>query len=85
VHSTKILHSVLYGRATWSLALKEEHSLSVFANSFLRTVFLTKEEKGRAVTLAVSRWLPIAGNASYHSVQNHLSSRLLSKNMKITI
>jgi hypothetical protein len=26
---------------------------------------------------------PNSGNACYHSVQNHLSSRLLSKNLKI--
>jgi hypothetical protein len=41
VYNTKILHSVLYGHETWSLALKE-HDLSVFANSLLRNIFGTK-------------------------------------------
>jgi hypothetical protein len=34
-----ILLSVLYGCETWSLTLKEEHSLRVFENRFLRRIF----------------------------------------------
>jgi hypothetical protein len=31
-------HVVLYGCETWSLALREEHSLEVFENKVLRRV-----------------------------------------------
>jgi hypothetical protein len=36
IHRTVILSSVLYGCETWSVTLKEEHSLMVFGNGVLR-------------------------------------------------
>jgi hypothetical protein len=35
----------LYGCETWSLALKEEHGLSVFENRVLRRVFGPKSDE----------------------------------------
>jgi hypothetical protein len=37
IYKTIILPVVLYGRETWSLILKEEHSLIVFENRVLRS------------------------------------------------
>jgi hypothetical protein len=35
----KILPLVLYGCETWSLTLREEHSMGVFENRVLRRIF----------------------------------------------
>jgi hypothetical protein len=39
IYKTIILHVVLYGCETWSLALREEHGLRVFENRVLRRIF----------------------------------------------
>jgi hypothetical protein len=36
---------VLYGRATWSLTSREEHTLRVFENRALRRIFGPKRDK----------------------------------------
>ena len=41
---TTILPVVLYGRETWPLTLREEHSLSVFENMLLRRIFEPKKD-----------------------------------------
>jgi hypothetical protein len=40
-----ILGVVLYGCGTWSLILREEHSLSVFENRVLRRIFGPKRDE----------------------------------------
>jgi hypothetical protein len=40
---------VLYGRETWSLHLKEEHSLRVFENRVLRRIFGPKKDEATGV------------------------------------
>jgi len=42
---TVILSIVLYGCESWSLALKEEHMLSVFQNEGLRRIFGPKRDE----------------------------------------
>jgi hypothetical protein len=42
IHRTIILPVVLYGYETWSLALREEHKLTVFENRMLRSIFGSK-------------------------------------------
>jgi hypothetical protein len=37
---------VLYGYETWSLTLREEHSLRVFENRVLRRIFGPKRDEG---------------------------------------
>jgi hypothetical protein len=39
IYKTIILPVVLYGCATWSLTLREEHRLRVFENRVLRKIF----------------------------------------------
>jgi hypothetical protein len=39
IYKTIILPVVLYGRETWSLALREENRLRVFENRVLRRIF----------------------------------------------
>jgi hypothetical protein len=39
IYKTIILLVALYGCATWSLTLREEHKLRVFENRVLRTIF----------------------------------------------
>jgi hypothetical protein len=41
VSKTIILPLVLYGFATWSLTLREDHRLTAFENRFLRKIFWT--------------------------------------------
>jgi hypothetical protein len=45
-YRTVILPVVLYGCATWSVALREERGLSVFENILLRKVFRSKRDEG---------------------------------------
>jgi hypothetical protein len=45
IYETVILPVVLYGCETWSLTLREEHSLRVFENKVLRKIFGTKREE----------------------------------------
>jgi hypothetical protein len=40
-----ILPVVLYGRETWSLALREEHRLRVFEKRLLRKIFEPKRNE----------------------------------------
>jgi hypothetical protein len=42
---TIILPVVLYGSETWSLILREEHSLRVFENRVLRRIFVPKRDE----------------------------------------
>jgi hypothetical protein len=42
---TIILPVVLYGCKTWSLTLKEEHTLRVFENKVLRRIFGPKRDE----------------------------------------
>ena len=44
IYRTIILPVVLYGCATWSLTLREEHRLRVFENRVLRRIFGPKRE-----------------------------------------
>jgi hypothetical protein len=44
IHKTTILPVVLYGCETWSLTLREEHSLRVFENRVLRKIFGPKRD-----------------------------------------
>jgi hypothetical protein len=44
IYKTIILPVVLYGCETWSLTLREEHSLRVFENTVLRNIFRPKRE-----------------------------------------
>jgi hypothetical protein len=46
IYKTVILPVVLYGCATWSLTLREEHRLRVFENEVLRRIFGPKREEG---------------------------------------
>jgi hypothetical protein len=45
IYESVILPAVLYGCATWSLALREEHRLRVFENRVLRRIFGPKWEE----------------------------------------
>ena len=45
VYGTINLPSVLYGRDTWSLTLREEHRLRVFENRVLREIFGSKRDE----------------------------------------
>jgi hypothetical protein len=45
IYKTIILRVVLYGHETWSLTLREEHSLRVFENRALRRIFGPKRDE----------------------------------------
>ena len=45
IYRTIIFLVALYGCETWSLALKEEHRLTVFKNRILRRIFGPKRDK----------------------------------------
>jgi hypothetical protein len=45
IYKTIILPVALYGCETWSLALREEHRLSVFENRVLRVIFGPKRDE----------------------------------------
>ena len=45
IYRTIILPFVFYGCETWSLALREEHSLRVFENRVLRRIFGSKRDE----------------------------------------
>jgi hypothetical protein len=45
LHSTSVLPVVLYGRETWSLVLREKHSLRVLDSKMLRNVLGSLREK----------------------------------------
>jgi hypothetical protein len=45
IYKTVILPVALYGCATWSLTLREEHRLRVFENRVLRRIFGPKREE----------------------------------------
>jgi hypothetical protein len=45
IYKTTILPVVLYGCETWSLTLREEHSLRVFENRVLRRIFGPKRDE----------------------------------------
>jgi hypothetical protein len=45
IYGTIILPLVLYGCETWSLTLREEHSLRVFENRVLRKLFGPKRDE----------------------------------------
>jgi hypothetical protein len=47
IYKTIILPVVLYGCETWSLTLREEHSLRVFENRVLRRIFGPKRDEVR--------------------------------------
>jgi len=44
IYRTVILHVVLYGCETWSLAVGEERRLRVFENRVLRRIFRPKRD-----------------------------------------
>ena len=46
IYRTIILPVALYGRESWSLALREERRLRVFENRVLRGIFGLKEGRG---------------------------------------
>jgi hypothetical protein len=45
IYRTIILPVAFYGCKTWSLALREEHRLSVFENKVLRRIFGPKRDE----------------------------------------
>ncbi|KAJ4448485.1 hypothetical protein ANN_10501 [Periplaneta americana] len=45
IYKTVILLVVLYGCKTWSLTLREEHSLRVFENKVLRKIFVAERDE----------------------------------------
>jgi hypothetical protein len=45
IYKTIILPVILYGCETWSLTLREEHSLWVFENRVLRSIFEPKRDE----------------------------------------
>jgi hypothetical protein len=45
IHITIILPVVVYGCETWSVILREEHSLRVFENMVLRKIFGPKRDE----------------------------------------
>jgi hypothetical protein len=45
IYNTIILPVVLYGCETWSLTLREEHSLRMFENKVLRRIFGAKRDE----------------------------------------
>jgi hypothetical protein len=45
IYETKILPVVFYGRETWSLTLREEHTLRVFENGVLRIISEPKRDE----------------------------------------
>jgi hypothetical protein len=45
IYKTIILPYVLYGCETWSLMIRDEHSLRVFENRVLRRIFGPKREE----------------------------------------
>ena len=45
VYRTVILSVVLYGCATWSLTVREEHKLRVCQNGVLRTIYVPNRDK----------------------------------------
>ena len=45
IYKTVILPVILYGSETWSLTLREEHSLMVFENRVLRRIFGPKRDE----------------------------------------
>jgi len=45
IYRTVILPFVLYGCETWSLALKEEHRLTVFKNRIVRRILGPNRDK----------------------------------------
>jgi hypothetical protein len=49
IYRTIILPVVLCGCETWSLTLREEHSLRVFENKMLRRIFGPKRDEVRGV------------------------------------
>ena len=55
IYRTITLSVVLYGCETWSLKLREERKLRVFANMVLRRIFVTRgdEETGKCLRLHI--------------------------------
>jgi hypothetical protein len=49
IYKTIIFPVVLHGRETWSLTLREEHSLRVFENRVLRGIFGPKRDEETGV------------------------------------
>ena len=45
IHRTIILPVALYGRETWLLTLREQHTLRVFENRVLRRIFGPKRDE----------------------------------------
>jgi hypothetical protein len=45
IYKTIYLPAVLYGCETWSLALREEHTLNVFENRVIRRIFEPKTDE----------------------------------------
>jgi hypothetical protein len=45
IYKTKILSVVLYCSETYSLTIKEEHTLRVFENRMLRRIFGSRREE----------------------------------------
>jgi hypothetical protein len=48
IHKTVVLLVVLYGCETWSLTLREEHTLRGFENRVLRRIFGPKMEEEKS-------------------------------------
>jgi hypothetical protein len=51
---------VLYGCETWSLTLREEHSLRVFENRVLRRIFGPKRDE------MIGGWRKVHNEEEYH-------------------
>jgi hypothetical protein len=80
IYKTIILPVVLYECETWSLTLREELRLGVFENKVLRRIFGSKRDEVTGEWRKLHNVFPYP--QVYRSVQNLLSSRMLSKNLK---
>ena len=71
-YKTIILPVVLYGCETWSLKLREEHTLRVFENKVLRKIFGAKRDE------IIGEWRKLH-NAELHTLY---SSPNIIRNLK---
>jgi hypothetical protein len=61
IYKTIILSVVLYGYETWSLTLREEHTLRVFENRVLRRIFGPKRDE------VIGQWRKLH-NGEFHNL-----------------
>jgi hypothetical protein len=79
IYRTVILPVVLYGCDTWSLTLREEHSLRVFENRVLRKIFEPKREEVTGGWRKLRRYIP--GDTQLMKSMLHVS-RILTNDVR---